>query len=411
MIENTQYLIVGASHAGLEALRSIRTSDKTGTVMLVSRDVALPYSPTVLPYVASGEVNPQQIFLCDDDYFKESGVRFLRDESLQKLDPESNVAILNSGLRVRYKKLLLATGSTPVVPLIDGLTKVRYHVLRTLQDANNLHVAAIRSRKVVILGGGTIGMRVAESLACAGLSVTVVEKQSHVLSGYFDHEAAILIEDLFARNGVSILRGSRAVSISNCDQGCELTLEGGEKLLADLLLVCSGAQPAIDYLAGTAIAKDCGIRVDERMRTNINNIWASGGCVQSCGFLDQGQRIHNSLPDAAEQGRLAGMDMAGILGSKRYRGGILFFSCDFFGSLIVSVGKTDDAGCEIHRLSNGTAGRYLNISLNNNRLIGMFAIDVQVDSNVMREFILRRIDLGPFKEQFLKRGRALISVH
>lgn len=409
MIEQTKYLIVGAGHAGLEALRAIRSKDNEGSVVMIASDMSLPYSPTVLPYVASGEITAQQAFLCDEAYFKENSVRFLPGEFLQELDPEGCLASLNSGLRLHYQKLLLATGSKPVIPLIDGLARVPYKLLLTLQDAKNLYKAKSQSRRALILGGGTIGMRVAENLACEGISVTVVELQAKVLSDYFDHEAATLIEDLFARNGVSIISRQRVVSISCQNNVYEITLEDSRRLQADLLLICTGSQPTIDYIAGTAIALDRGILVDERLRTNIDNIWAAGGCIQAHNFLNRKQNLHHTLFDAIEQGRIAGMNMAGIQRGKPYRGGMPLYSCEFFDCPVVSVGDTDETGCEIHHLSDGRIRRYLKILLRNNHLVGMFAIGLQVDGSVMREFILRNIDLGSSKKQFLDRGRALFS--
>src|SRR5512141_687404 len=162
-MQHTHYLIVGASHAALAALQAIRLHDTEQEVTLVTRDDSLPYSPTVLPYVVSGRSDPGRVFLRDEGYFA---------------------------------KLLLATGAAPMLPPVPGLAGLKFHVLRTLADALALREALPRVKRAVVLGGGLIGMHAAENLAKGGVDVSVVELQPHVLSGYFDAEAAGIIESV-----------------------------------------------------------------------------------------------------------------------------------------------------------------------------------------------------------------------
>lgn len=409
MIEHTTYLIVGASHAGLEALQAIRTVDGAGAAMLVGREAGLPYSPVVLPYLVSGEADPQHASLCDDEYFMRSGVSVSRGVTLHRIDVENSVAIMDSGLQVHYEKLLLATGAASVIPRVDGLSRVRFHVLRTLQDAVLLRSAASQARQAVVLGAGAIGMHVAESLQRAGLSTTLVESHARVLPDYFDTEAAGLIQAAFVRSGVNILTGRRAVSVFGRDDGCEVTLEDGERLPAELLMVSEGVCPAMDYLSGTAIAHDRGILVDDSMRTNVANIWAAGDVAQARSFFTGQAVLNTTLSDAVRQGRVAGLAMAGDKEKVRYDGGVPFSMHHFFGSQAVSVGSADETDCEVLRMVDRRMGRYLKMVIRDNHLEGVFAIDVPIEGSSMWELILRRVDLSPIKEQLLDSCRMLMS--
>jgi phenylglyoxylate dehydrogenase epsilon subunit len=412
----TRYLIVGSSHAALSALHAIRMTDSEGGVTLVTRDARLPYSPTVLPYVVSGRSDPARVFLRDADYFRDQKVDYLPGAALAALRPDEKTAVLGDGRSVSYEKLLLATGATPVIPPVDGLSGVPYHVLRTLDDAVRLHQAMPGVRDALVLGGGLIGMHAAENLARTGAKVAVVEAEAHVLSAYFDADASGIIETAFAANGVDLHLASRAVSAGRDENGrIRLALGGGRVLGGDLLLVATGVAPAIACVTGCGIECDQGILVDERMRTSVENVWAAGDVAQARDFFGNARVLNGILPDAVEQGRIAGMQMAGDPAANDYPGGVPLNTYSFFGKQALSVGTDGGtvAGAEVHKSFEPHTGRYMKIVMRDDRLLGIFAIDRWIDAGVMWELILRRIDLGPVKAEFLadpqRAARVLMS--
>ena len=140
-MEQTKYLVVGSSHAALEAVTAIRMHDAEGSLTLLTRDTHLPYSPTVLPYVVSGRSPADSIFLRDEKFFEANRVAYKRGSALKALHAERNTAELADGSEIAYEKILLATGAAPAIPPIPGLDQVSYHVLRTLDDATKLNAA------------------------------------------------------------------------------------------------------------------------------------------------------------------------------------------------------------------------------------------------------------------------------
>ena len=412
----TRYLIVGSSHAALSALHAIRMTDADGGVTLVTRDAGLPYSPTVLPYVVSGRSSPERVFLRDANYFRGNKVDYLPGAALAGLRPQQKTAVLADGRTVSYEKLLLATGATPVIPPIKGLSGVPYHVLRTLDDAVGLHQAMSGVREALVLGGGLIGMHAAENLARTGAKVSVIEAEAHVLSAYFDAEASGIIEAAFAANGVDLHLASRAVSASRDEDGrIRLALGNARSPAGDLLLVATGVAPAIGYVNGCGIDCDQGILVDERMHTSADDVWAAGDVAQAREFFGNARVLNGILPDAVEQGRIAGMQMAGDPAANAYAGGVPLNTYSFFGKQALSVG-TDGRGfadAEVHKSFDAQAGRYLKIVMREDRLLGIFSIDRWIDAGVMWELILRRTGLGPMKAEFLadpqRAARVLMS--
>ncbi len=207
MRAESDYLIIGSSHAALAALSTIRLQETEKTVTVLTRDRHFPYSPTLLPYVVSGDVRPEAAILCDEAFFEARRVRFERSAAVAAVRPETREVTLEDGATWHYDKLLLATGATPVLPAIAGLSEVRFHSLRSLDDSLALCAELGRARSAVVLGAGLIGMHAAENLAKAGIAVTVIEQRAEVLSGYFDAEAAGLIAARFASHGVAFRLG------------------------------------------------------------------------------------------------------------------------------------------------------------------------------------------------------------
>jgi len=393
-MQETRYLVVGSSHAALEAVTAIRAQDPEGSLTLVTRDCHFPYSPTVLPYVVSGRSAPECVFLQGEDFFATQRIAYHPGRALAQLQPQHNTAQLADGSELRYEKLLLATGAAPAIPPIPGIDTVAFHVLRTLDDALRLKAAVAAARHAVVLGGGLVGMHAAENLVSVGAQVTVVEMQDHVLGGYFDHRAAGFIERAFAKQGARIRTGCRVIHLAPSEKGATIGLEGGDHLEADLLLVATGVKPDLEYLAGSGVATAQGICVDDAMRTNIGNIWAAGDCAQARDFFGDRTIMNAILPDAAEQGRIAGMAMAGDPGRKEYAGGVPLNTYRFFGRHAISVGTgAVPAGGEERLRIDEATGHYLRAIFKNGRLLGIFGIGEFFDGGIMWQLILRRVDL------------------
>ncbi|MCL2345810.1 MAG: FAD-dependent oxidoreductase [Desulfobulbus sp.] len=416
-MDATQYLIVGSSHAAIEAVNAIRLHDAEGSLTLATKDSQLPYSPTVLPYVVSGRSSPDRAFLRDDNFFARQKVDFRRGCALSALDPQRKLARFADGSEIAFDKILLATGAAPVRPPIPGLDTVPCHVLRTLDDATGLRAASGRARRAVVLGGGLVGMHAAENLVEAGqVEVTIVEMNSQVMGGYFDATAAALIEKAFAAHGARLLTGHKVVAAAPAGQGAVLALDNGENLEADLLLVAVGVQPDLGYLNGSGVACQAGILVDDTMQTSAAGVWAAGDCAQARNFFTGTNTLNAILPAAAEQGRIAGMAMAGDSDLKPYRGGVPLNTYRFFGHHALSVGNGDaPPGAEVMTRLDEAQGRYLKAIFHEDCLRGIFAIDEFFDGGVMWELIRRRIDLSAMRERFfadpLAAGRELMSQH
>jgi len=407
----SKYIIVGSSHAALEAAAAIRLIDAEGTLAVLTRDERLPYSPTILPYVVSGRSQPDDVVLRDATYFRDNAIAFVPSATVAALDPAQSSLRLASGETWHYERLLIATGAAPALPPIAGLTDVPFHVLRAMTDAVKLRHAIAAAKSAIVLGAGLIGMHAAENMAKAKVAVTVIELQAHALPAYFEPEAAAIIEGVFARNGVRMLMGQTLQSVARRGDGCIATLADGMAIAADLLLVCAGVKPNIGFLNGSGIEVDRGILVDDLMRTSAANIWAAGDVAQARGLWG-GKVVNGILPNAVEQGRIAGLGMAEDAGVKPFPGGVPLNTYSFFGQQAISVGRAGaDDGLEIEQKRRD--GTYRRIALEDGRLVGIATINDFVDAGIMWQLIRRRTDLSAVRSEFVadpkRTGRRLMS--
>lgn len=400
-MDHTKYLIVGSSHAGLSALDAIRLQDKEGSITLVTQESCLPYSPTILPYVLSGQARPEKVFLRDQQSLDDLSVVFKPGTKVMALDARERQVTLQSGEKIEYEKLLLATGAAPKRPPVQGLEAVPHHVLRTLEDALTLRSKIRKERTAVVLGAGLIGLHAAENLAKGGMKVVVMEALSQVLPGYFDEEASQMIFRAFSDNGVKILLNEKASRVKGTDEETTLSLASGGSLSAGLLVVATGVQPRVEILKGSGVEVDQGILVDERMRTNVSGIWAAGDVAQARGFFESSKILNATLPNAVEQGRIAGMDIVDDPALKEYPGAVGMNTYKFFGHRAFSVGMIRaEAGCEVEKVVVPESFRYQRLVFKEDQLVGASGINSDLDPGIMYQLVRRKAYMGDVRTRF-----------
>jgi len=398
---HTKYLIIGSSHAGVSALDAIRLQDKEGSLILVTQESCLPYSPTILPYVLSGQAQPEKVFLRDQQSLDSLSVVFKPGAKVVAVDGSSRQVTLQSGEKIKYEKLLLATGAAPKLPPVQGLQAVPHHVLRTLEDALGLRSKIRKGGTALVMGAGLIGLHAAENLAKGGMKVVVVEALSQVLPGYFDEEVSQIICKAFSDNGIKIRLNEKVSRVEGGDGETALSLVSGGSISAGLIVVATGVQPRVEVLAGSGVEVDQGILVDERMRTNVGGIWAAGDVAQARGFFESSKILNATLPNAVEQGRIAGMDMVEDPALKGYQGAVSLNTYRFFGHRAFSVGMIKaEAGCEVEKVVVPESFKYQKLVFKEDQLVGASGINSDLDPGIMVQLIRRKAYLGDVKARF-----------
>jgi len=347
----TKHLIIGGGPAAINAIETIREFDGGASqITLISDEPA--YSRMVLPYYLANQIPQQQVYTADDAYFETLKVERLIGTRVSRVDPNVKTITLEDGQALPFDNLLIATGSSAVIPPIPGANLSGVYPLWTLAHTEAvLQLARVKPKpEVVFIGAGFIGFIVLNAMHKRGWKLQVVEIADHVLPRMLDSESAGLVEAWLRMKGVALHLGTTVQEISEQEGRKRITLKNGESLSADLVIVATGIKPNRDLVTDSGIQVDQGIVVNDRMQTNFPFIYAAGDVAQGPDLLGDKPAIHAIQPTAVDHGRVAGANMAGQ--DVRYPGSLLMNVLDACGLQCVSFGRWADGAAEIMTIMN-----------------------------------------------------------
>lgn len=348
-MERTDVLVIGGSAAGIVAATTGKSYYPNKDFFLIRKEKRV-IVPCGIPYIF-GSLESSEQNMVPDTVLSNAGVRLKIDEVVF-VDQENKVCKTADGTEIRFEKLVLATGSTPVVPKwLKGadLDNV-FTIPKDKEYLDQITTKLDGCKKVVTIGGGFIGVEVADEVNKLGKEVTIVEILPHVLALAFDTELAIEAEEILESRGVNIRTGVGIKEILGDKKVTAVLLENGEKLEADAVILSVGYHPnvALAEKAGIKI-NDLGfISVDEYMRTSNPDILAVGDCAEKRSFLTRKQREIMLASSACAEARVAGMNLYKLSAVKTFSGTIAIFSTAIgetaFGAAGVNENMANERG-------------------------------------------------------------------
>ena len=314
-------VIIGGVAGGATAATRLRRLDETAEIVMFERGSYISFANCGLPYYLGGEIkNEASLTIVTPDVFRDRFNVDVRTEcnviSIDRQDKSVAVRDLKKGVeyRERYDKLIIATGAAPIKPPLPGIDLPGVFTLRTIPDTNAIkkYISDNESKRAVVVGGGYIGIELAENLKKAGMDVTVVELTDHLIVP-LDYEMAAAVHNHLREKGVGIVLEDGVKSIEKTDSGLSAVL-GKSALDADIVIIAVGVRP------DTALAKECGLDLDKRgcivvnknMRTSDPDIYAAGDSVQVENFVLKSPAFIPLGSPANKQGRIAADNICGI---------------------------------------------------------------------------------------------------
>lgn len=305
------FVIVGAGQAGAQAAFTLRESGFRSRIVLLGAEPHAPYMrPPLSKKFLSGEVAQDRVYLRHASFYQAHDIDLKLGVGVEGIDVASAHVHLTSGLRLGYDRLLLATGMRARRLDAPGSGGPDIHYLRTLQDSLRLREALAPGRRVVVVGGGYVGLEVAATAASIGARVRVLELDERVLR----RVTTPGISEFFARahraHGVDIRCGSRVLAFEGTDR-LEAVVCDDARFEADIAVVGIGGVPNDEIARAAGLACDRGVLVDERCRTSDANIYAAGDCTNHPSALF-GRRLRlESVQNAVDQATVAARNMSG----------------------------------------------------------------------------------------------------
>ena len=383
-------VIVGGGPAGLSAIQSIREVDRKASLLWISDEPYLPYSKVLLPYLLSGKIKEANLMLIDQQGLENLGVTLWTKSPVLSLDVGKKSLEVKKGKEVAFNKLLIASGASPVFPKIPGIKTKGVFGLRTLNDVRQMTQGVGKKDKVVIWGGGLVGTQAANALYLRGIRSSLLVSSPHILSQILDSETAKVVQKKIGKQGPTLYLKEDITEIQSKDgRISSVVLKSGKKLKTNLLIVGKGVKPNIDFLMGSKIGLDRGVLVDQRMTTNIPDIYAAGDVAVDIDLLS-GKRSHVAIwPKAIDEGRVAGRNMAGE--EMIYPGTLSMNITTIFGMTIAVVGNTRSTNSKQETLIFRGKKVYRKIFLRDNQIMGLVFIGNYFDAGVLSNFIRSRI--------------------
>ncbi|MDR6861108.1 NAD(P)/FAD-dependent oxidoreductase [Variovorax guangxiensis] len=311
------FLIVGAGHAGSELALAARQGGLAGRIVLLGEESALPYQrPPLSKDFLCGKADEQALALRPASAYDAAQIELRQGARVERIDRAEKVVTLVDGTRLRYEKLALCTGGRPRPLVCEGMpaqgVASNLFYLRTLADAEAMRQKIQTGTRVVIVGGGYVGLEVAASARSLGAEVTVIEAQPRVLARVAGEAVSRFYESVHCEQGVSILTGVGIASVeSEAGRIRAVNCSDGTRLPLDVLVAGIGMLPNTEAARAAGLAEEGGIPVDDLARTADPDIVAAGDCTLQRHPLYGPQMRIESVPNALEQARAAASWLCG----------------------------------------------------------------------------------------------------
>ena len=311
-MSNEPIVIVGAGQCGIKATETLRQQGYDGDLVLIGEEPHAPYQrPPLSKAFLKGEMSLERLMLKGDDFFNQFNVDARQSCHVGSIDAAARQVLLTDGGRIGYSKLLLATGTRSRRIPVPGLDLAGVHYMRTIADVEAISAALKPGVRIVIIGGGYIGLEVASALRSFDYPVTVVEGMERVLQRVVCEQLSAYFHRVHVGHGVDIHVNARLRAIEGASRVERVRLGDDAVIEADLVLMAVGAEPVCELAESAGLAINNGIEVDETCRTADPDIYAAGDCASFySGRYDRHIRLE-SVQNAIDQGKHAAGAMLG----------------------------------------------------------------------------------------------------
>jgi len=307
-----EFLIIGGGQAGAKAAETLRLEGFEGGICLIGDEPVLPYlRPPLSKDYLQGRADRESVFVHPPGWYGDNDIEVVLANAATGLDRHHNV-VLADGSRRRYDRVLLCTGSSPRLLTIPGSDLNGVHYLRRIQDSERIKAAFVGSPRVVIIGGGWIGLETAAAARAAGLTVTLLESAALPLVGVLGPHVAQVFADLHRDQGVDVRCGVKVERLTGLDGSVDgVTLGDGTVIPADVVIAGVGITPNVALAEAAGIVVDNGIVVDEHLQSSNPDVFAAGDVANAFNRrLDRHVRVEH-WANAEYQPAIAAMSMMG----------------------------------------------------------------------------------------------------
>jgi nitrite reductase (NADH) large subunit len=333
------------------------------SIAVIGEEGRLAYNRVLLSPLLAGEVAAPDIELKPAAWWKARGVSTIYGRAVAGIDRARNTVTLSDGLSLPYGKLVLATGSKPLKPPFPGGDLPGVATFRDTRDVETMRSYAGRGARIVVIGGGLLGLEAAYGLSKAGGEVTLLHLVDRLMERQLDAEGAALLASAMAERGIAVRLNSATKGFVGTDRVEGVELQDGAVIPADLVVIAIGVRPNVELAKAAGLTVNRGVVVDDAMASDDPAIFAIGECAEHRG------QVYGLVEPAYEQARVLATNLAGK--SASYAGSLLSTNLKVSGVGVFSAGEFEAAGdAETVVLRDPASGIYRKFVLREGRLAG-----------------------------------------
>lgn len=394
-----KYVIIGNSAGAVGCIEGIRQMDKEGSITVIASEPHHTYSRPLISYLLLGKTDEQRMKYRPDSFYKDNNCTTIFGKTVVKIDKDTKQVVLDDGKSIAYDKLLVATGSKPFVPPMQGMETVeKKFTFMTLDDAKALQSALTPESRVLIVGAGLIGLKCAEGISKSVKSITVVDLADRILPSILDEKGSSLVQAHIEKQDVKFY-------LSDSVQSFDTTvakLKNGAQIDFDILVIAVGVRPNTELAKEAGGEVNRGILTNDHCATTLPAVYAAGDCTESMDITTGKNRVLALLPNAYMQGECAGINMAG--GEKLYNKAMAMNAIGFFGLHIITAGSYN--GDEY--IAEG-AGGYKKLITSDNHLKGYILIGNVERAGIYTALIREKTPLDSIDFELIKEKPQLMA--
>jgi len=381
----TKVLIVGGGHAGANTAFALRKDGFDGEIIIISDEDYLPYHrPPLSKDFLKQNLGIEKLGFKSADFYEEQKISINLNTQIDSIDLASNLAITEDA-SFNFDYLVFATGAAPRLLPMENADSKNLFYLRQITDVLSIHQQINPHKEIVLIGGGYIGLEVASAMIELGLKVTILEAEERILQRVTSPEVSQFYNDFHSKKGVRIICNAKITNLNAENQMIHsVSLESGESLAADIVLVGIGAIPNTQLAVSIGLECENGIKTDQYCRTSIPNILAVGDCTSSFNSLYNKEFRLESVPNALAQSKVAS---SSILGNELFNNEMPWFWSDQYDLKLQMAGLSSDYD-ECHIIGDTDSAEFI-------ACYGKEGYLIAVDSvNQSRQFMLFKKALG-----------------
>lgn len=362
-----KYVVIGNATAAIGTVEGIRSVDQDGEIVLISSEPHFTYGRPLISYLLLGKTTEEKMNYRPTDFYEKNHVTTMLGRTVTKIDKDAKNVVLENGETVSYDKVAICTGSRPFVPPMEGLDTVEDQTaFMTMDDAHRLAtlLGDQKDKDVLIIGAGLIGLKCAEGILHLSKSLTIIDMAPRILPNVLDAYGSSFLQEYLEQLGMKFYLSDSVAKFTTphhavCKSGLELDF--------DVLVVAVGVRPNTQLAEEIGCDVNRGILVNTHSQTSVADVYAAGDCTVSHDIAANVDRILAILPNAYQQGEVAGINMAG--GNTVFDCAFPMNASGFLGLHMITAGSYDGEA-----YITKADGMYKKLVVRDNKLVGFILI-------------------------------------